>query len=101
MLFAKGGRRGSGFDSKTKQNTGTKFEMLVEDITEGVLVSLDKVFLLFNNGISLLYNNISFIITLVATSPLLFYDLELILSLTKEHFYSNSCFYAKLCACLV
>lgn len=42
MLFAKGGRRGSGFDSKTKQSTGTKFEMLVEDITEGVLVSLDS-----------------------------------------------------------
>lgn len=44
MLFAKGGRRGSGFDSKTKQSTGTKFEMLVEDVTEGVLVSLDFFF---------------------------------------------------------
>ncbi|KAG6479147.1 hypothetical protein ZIOFF_062608 [Zingiber officinale] len=42
MLFAKGGRRGSGFDSKTKQSTGTKFEMLVEDITEGVLIFEDE-----------------------------------------------------------
>lgn len=39
MLFAKEERRGSEFDSKLKQSSRTKFEMLVEDITEGMLVS--------------------------------------------------------------
>lgn len=42
LLFSKGGKRGSEVGTKAKQSTGTKFHMLVEDIREGVLVSLDN-----------------------------------------------------------
>ncbi|PPD80093.1 hypothetical protein GOBAR_DD22970 [Gossypium barbadense] len=43
LLFSKGGKRSSGFGNKTKQpRSGTKFEMLVEDVREGVLVFEDE-----------------------------------------------------------
>ncbi|TYI88658.1 hypothetical protein E1A91_D04G223800v1 [Gossypium mustelinum] len=43
LLFSKGGKRSSGFGNKTEQpRSGTKFEMLVEDVREGVLVFEDE-----------------------------------------------------------
>lgn len=40
LLFSKGGKWRSGIGNQAKQSrTGTKFQMLVEDIREGVLVS--------------------------------------------------------------
>ena len=41
LLFAKGAKWSSGIGNKTKQpRSGTKFQMLVEDVREGVLVSV-------------------------------------------------------------
>ncbi|KAK8516794.1 hypothetical protein V6N13_080892 [Hibiscus sabdariffa] len=43
LLFSKGAKRSSGRGSKTEQpRSGTKFEMLVEDVREGVLVFEDE-----------------------------------------------------------
>ncbi|MFQ6648975.1 hypothetical protein Gotur_021214 [Gossypium turneri] len=43
LLFSKGGKRSSGFGNKTEQpRSVTKFEMLVEDVREGVLVFEDE-----------------------------------------------------------
>ncbi|GMH26168.1 hypothetical protein Nepgr_028011 [Nepenthes gracilis] len=43
LLFSKGKKWGSGFDNQAKQTrTGTKFQMLVEDIREGILVFEDQ-----------------------------------------------------------
>lgn len=40
LLFSKGGSRRSSIGNQTKQSrSGSKFQMLVEDIREGVLVS--------------------------------------------------------------
>jgi hypothetical protein len=40
LLFSKGGKWRPGIGNQAKQSrTGTKFQMLVEDIREGVLVS--------------------------------------------------------------
>lgn len=40
LLFSKGGKWGSGIGNQSKQARGgaTKFQMLVEDVREGVLV---------------------------------------------------------------
>lgn len=41
MLFSKAGKRASEIGSKAKNSSvGSKFHMLVEDIREGVLVSI-------------------------------------------------------------
>lgn len=41
LLFSKGGKWRSGIGNQPKQSrSGTKFQMLVEDISEGVLVSV-------------------------------------------------------------
>nr|DAD28657.1 TPA_asm: hypothetical protein HUJ06_030125 [Nelumbo nucifera] len=43
LLFSKGGKWRSEIGNKTKQSrTGTRFQMLVEDIREGVLVFEDE-----------------------------------------------------------
>lgn len=43
LLFSKGGKRRSGIGNQAKQSrTGTKFQMLVEDVREGVLVFEDQ-----------------------------------------------------------
>ncbi|GAV81218.1 DUF3110 domain-containing protein [Cephalotus follicularis] len=43
LLFSKGGKRRSGIGNQAKQSrTGNKFQMLVEDISEGVLVFEDE-----------------------------------------------------------
>ncbi|KAE8664635.1 hypothetical protein F3Y22_tig00112742pilonHSYRG00060 [Hibiscus syriacus] len=43
LLFSKGAKRSSGRGNKTEQpRSGTKFEMLVEDVREGVLVFEDE-----------------------------------------------------------
>ncbi|GMJ08228.1 hypothetical protein like AT1G13990 [Hibiscus trionum] len=45
LLFSKGAKRSSRRGSKTEQpRSGTKFDMLVEDVREGVLVSVDLFF---------------------------------------------------------
>jgi len=42
LLFSKGGKWGSGIGNQSKQARGgtTKFQMLVEDVREGVLVCI-------------------------------------------------------------
>lgn len=41
LLFSKGGNRRSGIGNQAKQSRkGTKFQMLVEDVRDGVLVSV-------------------------------------------------------------
>lgn len=40
MLFSKGSKRSSEFGNQTKQSRGSKkFQMVVEDVREGILVS--------------------------------------------------------------
>lgn len=42
LLFSKGGKRRSEYGNQAKQSRGTKFQMLVEDIRDGVLVFEDE-----------------------------------------------------------